>query len=70
MLTFDSHSDALSSSQLTYIEQFPADFIQRLGDPVANVKKWKIAARNGIPDNQKRKFILSYFKIDPLAAQN
>ena len=55
---------------MTYIERFPADFRTRLGDPVTNVNKWKAIARNGVPDNQKRKFILSYFKIDPNSAKN
>ena len=54
--------------QLTYIEQFPNNFRERLGDPVSNVKAWSQAARNGIPDKQKRKFILTFFKIEPREA--
>ena len=56
--------------QLTYIEQFPNDFRERFGDPQENIKKWKELARHGIPDKMKRKFILAYFKIDPVAARN
>jgi len=55
---------------LTYIEQFPANYVKKLGDPVANVNKWREVTRAGVPDKQKRKFILAYFQIDPVTAHN
>ena len=55
---------------MTYIEQFPANFATRLGDPIENVIKWREQAQAGVPDKYKRSFILSYFKIDPAAAKN
>ena len=55
---------------MTYIEQFPIDFREKFGDPKANIKKWKELARHGVPDGMKRKFILAYFEIDPVAARN
>ena len=57
-------------AQLTCIETFDNDYGKKLGEPDKNPKKWKEAARHGVPDSHKRRFILCLFKVDPEAARN
>ena len=54
---------------MTYVERFENDYREKLGDPKEKINKWKAQARAGVPDGQKRNFILAYFRIDPAEAQ-